>query len=332
MHSVRFQDIATSATRVFPAIGNYISQIAGLTVPSLRALQYIALDRPHLTLIYTTNTYTPPIMPGPIYNPDPAKVTLPDLYVNDGKLEEGSVGLLKSTDPKKTPLKEMRSRLANDGYLFLKGLLPRQDVLDARKNYFQYLERTALLKPGSLPVEGIFDLEKSAADYPGIGTGNEGTGTERSRDFMDLALKAHGEPWYKDDLCKNPVMEAFIAKLTGWETDTLGLQRTLLRNNLPGNAAIGVHYDYIFLRHGEDSVLTSWIPIGDIKLEGGGLIYLEQGKSFACFDVYPHRKYHADKGVVQAINWVGILSASSRSVQQRADSHQKRRKAHSTRT
>lgn len=225
-------------------------------------------------------------MPGTVYEPNISEATLPDLYVNDGRLEQGSVGLLKPTDPNNTPLKEMRSRLANDGYLFLKGLLPRQDVLDVRKNYFQYLERTALLKPGSLPVEGIFDLEKSAADYPGIGTGNEGTGTERSRDFMDLALKAHGESWYKDDLCKHPVMEAFVAKLTGWEANTLGLQRTLLRNNLPGNAAIGVHYDYIFLRHGEDSVLTSWIPIGDIKLEGGGLIYLEQGKSFACLSGY----------------------------------------------
>lgn len=231
-------------------------------------------------------------MPGSISIPDPSGTALPDLYVNDGQLQERSVGLLRPTDPNNTSWKEMRSRLAKDGYLFLKGLLPRQDVLDARKNYFQYLERTAVLKPGTLPVEGIFDTAKSAADYPGIGTGHEGTGTKQSRDFIDLALRAHGEPWYKDDLCKHPVMEAFVAKLTGWDEDTLGLQRTLLRNNLPGNAAIGVHYDYIFLRHGEDSVLTAWIPIGDIKLEGGGLIYLEQGKSSSCLGSQAHNTHN----------------------------------------
>lgn len=217
-------------------------------------------------------------MPGVVCNSSSSDTPLPDLHVNDGKLESQSVGLLEPSDPQNTSVEEMRRRLADNGYLFLKGLLPRQDVLEARKNYFEYFERTALLKPASLPVQGIFDPSQSAADYPGIGTGREGTGAEKSKEFIDLALKAHGEPWYKDALCKHPVMEDFIAKLTGWGADTLGLQRTLLRNNLPGNAAIGVHYDYIFLRHGEDSVLTCWVPIGDIKLTGGGLIYLEKGE------------------------------------------------------
>lgn len=33
----------------------------------------------------------------------------------------------------------------------------------------------------------------------------------------------------------------------------------------------------IFLRHGEPTSITAWIPIGDIALDGGGLIYLEHG-------------------------------------------------------
>ena len=52
---------------------------------------------------------------------------------------------------------------------------------------------------------------------------------------------------------------------------------TLLRNNTPGNKAIGVHYDQIFLRHGEDTSITAWVPMGDISLQGGGLMYLEKG-------------------------------------------------------
>lgn len=33
----------------------------------------------------------------------------------------------------------------------------------------------------------------------------------------------------------------------------------------------------IFLRYGEPTAITAWVPIGDIRLEGGGLIYLENG-------------------------------------------------------
>lgn len=68
-----------------------------------------------------------------------------------------------------------------------------------------------------------------------------------------------------------------MAELTGWGADTLSVKRSLLRNNTPGNKAIGVHYDQIFLRKGEDTSVTAWVPMGDIGLTGGGLIYLENG-------------------------------------------------------
>lgn len=203
--------------------------------------------------------------------------TLPDLYVNDGQLNPDETGLLRATYPRETPLDEMRDRLARDGYLLLKGLLPREDVLETRRKYFGMLSPTGILKPGTRPVDGIFDSSQNAADFPGFGTGRKGTGNPRSDQFMDLALKAHAEDWYKNDLCKHPVLVDFIKKFTGWEENTIGLERTLLRNNVPGNKAIGVHYDYIFLRHGEDSVLTVWVPIGDVSIQGGGLIYLEDG-------------------------------------------------------
>lgn len=171
----------------------------------------------------------------------------------------------------------MRTSFAENGYMFLKGLLPREDVLEARRQYFELLSPTGLLKPGSEPVEGVFDADRDRADFPGFGTRGQGTGTATSDQFMDLALKAHSQPRYAD-FCKHPDMVDFIKKFTGWGENTWPLERTLLRNNIPGNNAIGVHYDYIFLRHGGDSVLTAWVPIGDTDVTGGGLIYLEHGK------------------------------------------------------
>lgn len=206
-----------------------------------------------------------------------------DLFVNDGKLPADQIARLKPTSLD-TPLDEVRRRYKEDGYVFLKGLIPREDVLKAREEYFSMLAPSGVLKPGTKPVEGIFDPSKDPLDFPGIGAGGAdsngrpcGPHAEIAETFVDLALKAHTEDWYKETFCRHPALQNYIAQLTGWGENTLPVRRTLLRNNTPGNKAIGVHYDMIFLRHGEDTAVTAWVPMGDVKLQGGGLIYLERG-------------------------------------------------------
>jgi len=202
------------------------------------------------------------------------------LYVNDGLLHPTQVEELKQSSPS-MPMDELQRRYQEDGYVYLKGLLPKQNVLDAREQYFKMLSPSGVLKPGTAPVDGIFDPTRDAADFPGIGAGASGgngrPGAETADRFVDLALEAHYADWYKEKFCKHPVLKEFIARMTGWGDDTMAIRRSLLRNNTPGNKAIGVHYDQIFLRHGEPTSVTAWIPMGDISLTGGGLIYLEKG-------------------------------------------------------
>ncbi|KAI1878145.1 uncharacterized protein JN550_000327 [Neoarthrinium moseri] len=201
------------------------------------------------------------------------------LYVNDGRLLPEQTGYLRPSSPDE-PLEVLRDRYHNDGYLFLKGLIPRNDVIKAREAYFELLSPSGVLAPGTAPADGIFDSSRNKLDFPGIGAGSaDANGRPSGGVFVDLALKAHTEPFYKDVFCKNPALLAFISKFTGWNENTLALTRTLLRNNTPGNKAIGVHYDQIFLRHGEDTSVTAWVPMGDIALDGGGLIYLEKGQT-----------------------------------------------------
>ncbi|KAF2854995.1 hypothetical protein T440DRAFT_551281 [Plenodomus tracheiphilus IPT5] len=202
-----------------------------------------------------------------------------EFVVNDGLLRPDQVGKLKESWPDE-PIDALRHKYNEDGYVFLKGLLPREDVERARASYFSMLAPSGVLKPGTQPVDGIFDSEKDAADYPGIGAGSVGNskpGAATAEKFVDLALEAHYADWYKEDFCKHPMLSSFIARLTGWGDSTLAVRRSLLRNNTPGNKAIGVHYDQIFLRHGEPTSVTAWVPMGDISLTGGGLIYLEDG-------------------------------------------------------
>lgn len=47
-----------------------------------------------------------------------------------------------------------------------------------------------------------------------------------------------------------------------------------------------VHYDQIFLRYGDPTSVTAWVPMGDIKLNGGGLIYLENGTFFCHVNLH----------------------------------------------
>lgn len=210
------------------------------------------------------------------------------LFVNDGPLTPDHISGLKPTTLD-TPMKEARRRYNEDGYLFVKGLLPREAVLKAREEYFNLLSPSGVLKLGTRPVDGIFDATKDSLDFPGIGAGAAdangrptGPHPEVATLFVDLALQAHTKQWYKEDFCKHPALRDYVSQLTGWGDDTMSVRRTLLRNNTPGNKAIGVHYDQIFLRYGEDTAVTAWVPLGDISRQGGGLIYLEKGHTLGA--------------------------------------------------
>lgn len=189
--------------------------------------------------------------------------------MNDGPLAAEEVLQLRHSYPDE-PAEELYRRYRRDDYILIKGLLSREDVPAAGENYFEALSPTGVLKPGTAPVEGIFGDAKDPLDFPGIRAGsvkNSRPGeTPRSVRFVDEeALKQHTAAWYagskkqdgdtetgsgeNDDegFCYHPVLRHFVAKPTGWGNDTLSVRRTLLRNNTPGNKAIGVHYDQSFM-------------------------------------------------------------------------------------
>ncbi|CRG91960.1 phytanoyl-CoA hydroxylase [Talaromyces islandicus] len=203
-----------------------------------------------------------------------------NLAVSDGPLTANDVLQLQPSYSDEQ-LDVLRARYEKDGMLLLKGLIPREDVLQARANYFEMMSPTGVLKEDTTPVQGIFNPNNSPDDFPGIGAGAVGMngrpGGDSAQAFVDLAIQAHYEDWYTQDLCKHSALLGFVAKFTGWKENTLGLKRSLLRNNVPHTKPIGVHYDQIFLRHGEPTSVTAWVPMGDVSLTGGGLIYLEDG-------------------------------------------------------
>lgn len=95
------------------------------------------------------------------------------LAVNDGPLTAENAAFLRPSDAN-LPLEELQARYEEDGYLFIKQVLPRADVLEMRHQYFSHLASTGVLKEGTQPVEGVFNTKKTPEDYPGIGAGHVG--------------------------------------------------------------------------------------------------------------------------------------------------------------
>ncbi|KAK3717249.1 hypothetical protein LTR37_005958 [Vermiconidia calcicola] len=194
---------------------------------------------------------------------------LPKLRSNFGAhLDQDTVGWMRET-PIDTPWEEMRSRFQEEGYIFVKNVMPREDVYDMREAYFKHLEPTGILKPGTSPRDGIFRDGEDPIVHNGVG----GTDLPADIERQNKLTSAHTMPLYLAFL-EHPKLRTFIKDFVQWEKDVL-IARTMLRHNVPNGLSTGIHYDKIFLRAGEADFLTAWVPIGDCTAQGGGLMYLE---------------------------------------------------------
>lgn len=164
------------------------------------------------------------------------------------------MGFLTPSDPR-APLDVLVDRYREHGYLWLKGLLPRDDVLAFRAYVFAALADTGLLAPGSDPAIGLAG-------------GAENADLARRR-TMELVRSAAFEAF-----CLSPplwrLLDGFLGGISYLH------KRKLLRMTKPGQAfSTPAHYDLVYLRGGTDRIVTAWIPIGDTPAAMGGLCYLE---------------------------------------------------------
>lgn len=144
-----------------------------------------------------------------------------------------------------------------------------------REAYFNYMAPSGLLQEGTKPVDGVFS-HKDSRKYLPPGNLRRLFGLkddEESEKYLELMISAHEAQFYLD-FCANQELRDFISRFTGWEKPHM-LQRTMLRAFVPDSELTPVHFDQMYLRAGPPTSLTAWVPIGDVSLEGGGLMYLE---------------------------------------------------------
>lgn len=150
-------------------------------------------------------------------------------------------------------IETLREQYRAQGYLWLKGLLPREQVMAFRRHFFEAFTQTGLLAKDSDPLEGM---------YSGDGKSQAG------KILGDIVKWASYEAF-----CLMPEIWQFYERLLGGPVYLH--KRKLIRATTVDDSCTGAHYDLTYLRAGTDKVCTSWIPIGDIPVEMGGLIYLE---------------------------------------------------------
>lgn len=156
----------------------------------------------------------------------------------------------------------LRAQLERDGYLFLRGALDREAVLDFRRYYFDALIGTGV----SGPRRDEHDALGHATDEP------LDQAAFRHKLFRDIVP---GQQYVA--FCSQPAVRGWYAWFLGGEPFLH--RRKIIRHIAPAERGIGTatqaHYDLLYLRGGSESVLSSWIPLGDTPVARGGLTYLE---------------------------------------------------------
>ena len=168
------------------------------------------------------------------------------------------LGRLEPSDPA-TPISELRAQYDKQGYLWLKRFFDPHDIWAFREQFFSAFADLGLLAPSTEPAEGIY-------------SGQDISASASNKVLMEFVRTAAYESF-----CLQPKLWRFYdAFLQG---PSYLHKRKIIRYTTPAAPeaarSTGAHYDLIYLRSGTDRVCSSWIPLGDVPVEMGGLVYLE---------------------------------------------------------
>lgn len=159
-----------------------------------------------------------------------------------------STGLIDDADA-------LRASLAANGYLLLRGLIDPDTVLAAR--------REILLKYASIgEIDDSHDVMEAR-----VGS-TDAVGHVNLRAFSESVRTGY---WYSHTVL-NPALMAMHQKLLGGTPQAYDFRWP--RFVRPGEGC-GFHCDGPYMNHGTKNVISSWIPLGHLAPQDGGLIVLE---------------------------------------------------------
>ena len=168
---------------------------------------------------------------------------------------ESLVGEMPDSAPLLDQPQALRERLADQGYLYLKGALAPDLVGPAR---LEILERLHQVGEIAAPVQEAI-----------------ATGTSRRAELVpDLGAfwKSVSEGRHLRALSHGPTMQRIMSLILGGPVRPHDY--IFLRAGARGRAT-GLHFDYPFFTRAHDQICTAWLPIGDAPVCDGPLVVVE---------------------------------------------------------
>lgn len=142
----------------------------------------------------------------------------------------------------------LKQRMAEDGYVFMRGLLDRSKVLQARETILKHMEAHEALTPNTPLLEAVM---------PKGGKSVAMMGRKHITHHDDVLAVLESQELFE-------FFNAFFAE------SALSFDYKWLR--AVGNEEYtGAHMDFVYMGQGSKNLHTIWIPFGDIPVEQGTL-------------------------------------------------------------
>ena len=154
----------------------------------------------------------------------------------------------------------LTGRMTKDGYLFLKGVLDREEVLAARTEVFERLAKVGEVKQP--PSEGIFTEQSHRKET----VGDLGAFWKSVSEGPRLRRVTHGVR-----------LKAIMSEIFG---EPAHPHDYLFLRPSPVGRATHLHYDKPFFSRGSDRIHTVWLALGDIPVTDGPLVVVEGSQAF----------------------------------------------------
>jgi hypothetical protein len=165
-----------------------------------------------------------------------------------------------------TPLLEhpdaLRERGNRDGFLFFRGLLPREALLPVRADLLEVVRRHGWIARGSDPMAGLADTAALAA-----------VPEAEMRTDIGVSATAYDDVQRLESVHRLPHHPAILAMLrTLFGKDVLVHPRHIIRMISPHPAVFPTpqHQDFPLIQ-GTSNTWTCWFPLGDCPRELGSL-------------------------------------------------------------
>jgi ectoine hydroxylase-related dioxygenase (phytanoyl-CoA dioxygenase family) len=167
---------------------------------------------------------------------------------------------------------QLKSMIDENGYLFLRGVAPKDKLLTLRRDILELCADAGWLDSKTDVMEGI---------WSGVGPYTEG-----DPEFMKVYRHVIHLPSFEAAPEDEGLMKV-VGKVTG--DPVLLHRRKIGRITFPQNVGqtIPAHQDFYYIR-GAAETYTLWIPLGDCPIELGGLAVLRGSNKEGFID---HRKF-----------------------------------------